>query len=123
MTFGLTMDFVGYIVPSFNFVLSEKNPYIDEAEGDRSGAQGQEPPAGHVEAHWYSLIRSWKPPRAPNAARRGRNRATRVRLPTRSAADARPSRNCALVIQPPTCTASRWRKGITVYAPPKVSSL
>ncbi|MFO0573191.1 MAG: hypothetical protein U1A78_04265 [Polyangia bacterium] len=34
MTFGLTMDFLGYIVPRYNFVLSDKSPYFDEAEGD-----------------------------------------------------------------------------------------
>ncbi|MBL9009475.1 MAG: neutral/alkaline non-lysosomal ceramidase N-terminal domain-containing protein [Myxococcales bacterium] len=34
MTFGLTMDFLGYIVPRFNYVLHETRPYFDEAEGD-----------------------------------------------------------------------------------------
>ena len=34
MTFGLTMDFLGYIVPRFNYVLHETRPYIDEADGD-----------------------------------------------------------------------------------------
>ena len=34
MTFGLTMDFLGYILPRYNFVLSAKAPYIEEAEGD-----------------------------------------------------------------------------------------
>jgi hypothetical protein len=34
MTFGLTMDFLGYIVPRYNFVLDEQRPYFDEAEGD-----------------------------------------------------------------------------------------
>jgi hypothetical protein len=34
MTFGLTMDFLGYIVPRFNYVLHESRPYFDEAEGD-----------------------------------------------------------------------------------------
>ncbi|HNF97401.1 MAG TPA: hypothetical protein PK493_08900, partial [Pseudomonadota bacterium] len=34
MTFGLTHDFVGYIVPRYNFVLDEKKPYLDEAAGD-----------------------------------------------------------------------------------------
>lgn len=34
MTFGLTMDFLGYILPRYNFVVADKNPYIEEAEGD-----------------------------------------------------------------------------------------
>ncbi|HNN96604.1 MAG TPA: neutral/alkaline non-lysosomal ceramidase N-terminal domain-containing protein [Pseudomonadota bacterium] len=34
MTFGLTMDFLGYIVPRYNWVLDENRPYFDEAEGD-----------------------------------------------------------------------------------------
>lgn len=34
MTFGLTADFVGYIVPRFNFVLHPMKPYFEEAEGD-----------------------------------------------------------------------------------------
>lgn len=34
MTFGLTHDFVGYIVPRYNFVLDEKKPYLEEAAGD-----------------------------------------------------------------------------------------
>ena len=35
---------------------------------------------------------------------------------------ARPSRNCALLIQAPRVTASCCRNGMTVYAPPKVNS-
>jgi hypothetical protein len=31
---GLAHDYVGYIVPAYNYVLSENSPYIDEAEGD-----------------------------------------------------------------------------------------
>jgi hypothetical protein len=31
---GLAMDFVGYIVPSYNYVLHPSSPYIDEAEGE-----------------------------------------------------------------------------------------
>lgn len=34
MTFGLTMDFLGYIVPRYNFVLSESSPWFSEADGD-----------------------------------------------------------------------------------------
>jgi hypothetical protein len=34
MTFGLTMDFLGYIVPRYNWVLDAKRPYIDEAAGN-----------------------------------------------------------------------------------------
>jgi hypothetical protein len=34
MTFGLTMDFIGYIVPPYNWVLSDKSPYFQEAAGD-----------------------------------------------------------------------------------------
>lgn len=34
MTFGLTMDFLGYIVPRYNWVLDAKSPYLAEAEGD-----------------------------------------------------------------------------------------
>jgi len=34
MTFGLTMDMLGYIVPRYNWVLDEKRPYIDEAAGN-----------------------------------------------------------------------------------------
>jgi hypothetical protein len=33
-TWGLTHDFLGYIVPRFNFVLHEKMPYLEEADGD-----------------------------------------------------------------------------------------
>lgn len=31
---GLAEDYIGYIVPSYNYVLNPDNPYIDEAEGD-----------------------------------------------------------------------------------------
>jgi hypothetical protein len=31
---GLTQDFLGYIVPSFNFVVDPDNPYLVDAEGD-----------------------------------------------------------------------------------------
>ena len=34
MTWGLTGDFLGYILPRYHFVLSEKRPYIDQAKGD-----------------------------------------------------------------------------------------
>lgn len=34
MTWGLTHDFVGYIVPRYNWLLDEKKPYFAEAEGD-----------------------------------------------------------------------------------------
>ncbi|MCS6915689.1 MAG: hypothetical protein RMK29_09980 [Myxococcales bacterium] len=34
MTWGLTMDFVGYILPRFNFVLHERRPYLEQAPGD-----------------------------------------------------------------------------------------
>lgn len=34
MTFGLTLDFLGYILPRYNFVLDEKSPYFDSAPGD-----------------------------------------------------------------------------------------
>jgi hypothetical protein len=33
-TWGLTLDFLGYIVPRYNFVLDAVNPYLDEAMGD-----------------------------------------------------------------------------------------
>ena len=31
---GLGNDELGYIIPSFNFELHERSPYLDEAEGD-----------------------------------------------------------------------------------------
>ena len=31
---GLAEDYVGYIVPAYNYVLNPESPYIDEAEGD-----------------------------------------------------------------------------------------
>ena len=31
---GLAEDYIGYIVPVYNFVLDPDNPYINEAEGD-----------------------------------------------------------------------------------------
>jgi hypothetical protein len=31
---GLAEDYIGYIVPAYNYVLHETNPYLDEAEGD-----------------------------------------------------------------------------------------
>jgi hypothetical protein len=31
---GLAEDYIGYIVPSYNYVLDPNNPYINEAEGD-----------------------------------------------------------------------------------------
>ncbi|MSP61600.1 MAG: hypothetical protein EXR72_14930 [Myxococcales bacterium] len=34
MVWGLTLDFVGYIVPRYDFILSEDAPYLNEAEGD-----------------------------------------------------------------------------------------
>jgi hypothetical protein len=34
MLLGLAHDFVGYIVPGYNYVLNPENPYLTEAEGD-----------------------------------------------------------------------------------------
>ena len=34
MVFGLTLDFLGYVVPQYNFVLNPDAPYISEATGD-----------------------------------------------------------------------------------------
>jgi hypothetical protein len=34
MIFGLTLDFLGYIVPRYNFVLDDLSPYIARAPGD-----------------------------------------------------------------------------------------
>ena len=34
MVFGLTFDFLGYILPRFNFVLDEQKPYFEDAPGD-----------------------------------------------------------------------------------------
>lgn len=34
MVFGLTMDFLGYILPRYNFVLHDTKPYFDDASGD-----------------------------------------------------------------------------------------
>ena len=34
MVFGLTMDFLGYILPRYNFVLHETKPYFEDAPGD-----------------------------------------------------------------------------------------
>lgn len=34
MTFGLSHDFVGYIVPRYNFLLDDKRPYFNEPPGD-----------------------------------------------------------------------------------------
>jgi hypothetical protein len=34
MVFGLTLDFLGYIVPRYNFVLDADSPYIARAPGD-----------------------------------------------------------------------------------------
>ncbi|MBK9030565.1 MAG: hypothetical protein IPL61_04365 [Myxococcales bacterium] len=31
---GLAMDYCGYIVPAYNYVLNSNSPYIDEADGD-----------------------------------------------------------------------------------------
>ena len=31
---GLAQDFVGYIVPAYNYVLHPTSPYLDEADGD-----------------------------------------------------------------------------------------
>ena len=31
---GLAMDYCGYIVPAYNYVLSPDNPYLEEADGD-----------------------------------------------------------------------------------------
>lgn len=31
---GLAMDYCGYIVPAYNYVLNSETPYIDEADGD-----------------------------------------------------------------------------------------
>ena len=31
---GLAFDFIGYIVPAYNYVLHPSSPYLDEAEGD-----------------------------------------------------------------------------------------
>ena len=31
---GLAEDYIGYIVPAYNYVLSPTNPYLSEAEGD-----------------------------------------------------------------------------------------
>ena len=34
MVFGLTLDFLGYIVPRYNFVLDPVAPYLQDAPGD-----------------------------------------------------------------------------------------
>ena len=34
MVFGLTLDFTGYIVPTYDFILDDIAPYLNEAEGD-----------------------------------------------------------------------------------------
>ena len=34
MTWGMTHDFIGYIVPRYNWVLDDKKPYLEEAAGD-----------------------------------------------------------------------------------------
>lgn len=34
MVFGLTFDFLGYILPRYNFVLDEQKPYFEDAPGD-----------------------------------------------------------------------------------------
>jgi hypothetical protein len=33
-TAGLAEDFIGYIIPAFNYVLDTQNPYLDDAPGD-----------------------------------------------------------------------------------------
>ncbi len=34
LVFGLTEDTIGYIVPSYNYILDESGPYLEEADGD-----------------------------------------------------------------------------------------
>jgi hypothetical protein len=33
-TAGLAGDFIGYIIPAFNYVLDMQNPYLNDAPGD-----------------------------------------------------------------------------------------
>jgi hypothetical protein len=33
MTFGLTNDMLGYMIPSYDYFVDERAPYIDEAFG------------------------------------------------------------------------------------------
>ena len=60
---GLTEDFLGYIVPRYNFVLHPTAPYIEEADGDHYeetnsvGPQCEE----HLFQPMMSLAR-WRPP-------------------------------------------------------------
>jgi hypothetical protein len=62
MLFGLTNDFLGYFVPDFDYELSARSPYIDEAEGDHyeetnSAGMGAWP---RVRGHLEELL-AWTP--------------------------------------------------------------
>ena len=62
MLFGLTNDFLGYFVPEFDYELSARSPYIDEAEGDHyeetnSAGMGAWP---RVRGHLEELL-AWRP--------------------------------------------------------------
>jgi len=49
MIWGTTNDFLGYFVPSYDYKLDERNPYIDEAPGDHYEETNSVGPSGWPE--------------------------------------------------------------------------
>ncbi|HPH25936.1 MAG TPA: neutral/alkaline non-lysosomal ceramidase N-terminal domain-containing protein [Pseudomonadota bacterium] len=49
MTFGLTFDFLGYIVPRYTWLLDERKPYFDGAPGDHYEETNSVGPRGEAE--------------------------------------------------------------------------
>lgn len=62
MLAGLAQDYIGYIVPAYNYVLHPSNPYIDEAEGEHYEETYSLGPLVEQHAHHplLELVR-WRP--------------------------------------------------------------
>ena len=59
---GLAMDYVGYIVPAYNYVLNSNNPYIEEADGDHYEETYSLGPEVEKHAMWPLLaLAGWRP--------------------------------------------------------------
>jgi hypothetical protein len=58
---GLAEDFIGYIIPSFNYVLDPNNPYLAEAKGDHYEETNSVGPKVEEQIH-HPMLELAKPP-------------------------------------------------------------
>jgi hypothetical protein len=59
---GLGNDELGYIIPEYNYVLSERVPYIEEAEGDHyEETNSLGPGTATLVLEWADRLIQWSP--------------------------------------------------------------